>query len=246
MVATAPTQRAQSCLLLCCVMSAIITPAMATKFKSTPSSTGIIADEKSFALLVIDMQNAFAVGQPAAQIKNVTGRVNELISLMRSYGHTQKAHVFYTQHGYYNGSSCDGHRAYKRHWESRGFSDCSSMIIGTKGYELIAGLQQPRASEPVLHKEVYDAFHESNLHSMLQEKGVDTVAIAGWDSNVCCDSTARSAFAYDYEVIFLSDGTSTSDGAQVHQHAVWNMNNIAADAMTCRQFAARINATLQR
>ena len=92
--------------------------------------------------------------------------------------------------------------------------------------------------------QVYDAIHESSLHSRLQEWGVNTVVISGWDTNVCCDSTARAAFFRDYRVVFLSDGTGTPNGLAAHQATLTNMDSILADTMRCQQLRAALNSTL--
>jgi ureidoacrylate peracid hydrolase len=124
------------------------------------------------------------------------------------------------------------------------------MAVSNPAFGFIEQLAKPDIgkggtdSEPVLRKEVYDAFHGSNLHNLLQERGVNTIAIAGWESNICCDSTARAAFFNGYRVVFLSDGTDTSDGEMVHNATVTNMGWIAADVMTCAQFTKVLDATL--
>jgi nicotinamidase-related amidase len=194
------------------------------------------------------MQKSFAEGKTPEAISQVASKVSDTIKTMRKHAATGRAHVFYTQHGYLNGTTCDHHANYKRHWASRGAgADCSSMAIGDPDFDFIDQLEKPNSDsnlEPVLRKEVYDAFHGSQLHSLLQQRGVNTVAISGWESNICCDSTARAAFFYGYRVIFLSDGTDTSDGEAVHNATVTNLDWIAADAMTCCQFTDAVDATL--
>jgi nicotinamidase-related amidase len=171
----------------------------------------------SFALLVIDMQNVFRPPMANSSIVNTNemiSEVQETINTFRAFKDTGRAHIVYTQHGYVNGTTCDHHSEYKRYWHSRGEpSNCDSMSMGSDGFKLISEIQ-PRLvdGELILRKEVYDAFHESSLHNRLQEWGVDTVVISGWDTNICCDSTARAAFFRDYRVIFLSDGTATPNG----------------------------------
>jgi hypothetical protein len=49
----------------------------------------------------------------------------------------------------------------------------------------------------------------SNLEEELQERGIDTVLIAGTKTNVCCECTARDAMMLDYKVVMLSDCTAT-------------------------------------
>jgi nicotinamidase-related amidase len=47
------------------------------------------------------------------------------------------------------------------------------------------------------------------LEKRLRERGVDTVVIAGYMTQMCCDTTARQAVHLDFGVEFLSDGTGT-------------------------------------
>jgi nicotinamidase-related amidase len=48
----------------------------------------------------------------------------------------------------------------------------------------------------------------SPLHSMLQEKSIDTVLITGTVTNVCCESSARDASTLGYRVIMVSDANA--------------------------------------
>jgi nicotinamidase-related amidase len=43
----------------------------------------------------------------------------------------------------------------------------------------------------------------------LQERSVSTVTIAGYMTQMCCDTTARQAFHRNYAVNFLADATGT-------------------------------------
>src|SRR5664280_2291046 len=43
----------------------------------------------------------------------------------------------------------------------------------------------------------------------LRERGVETVVIAGYMTQMCCDTTARQAMHLGFGVEFLSDGTGT-------------------------------------
>ncbi|MEE9322971.1 MAG: isochorismatase family protein, partial [Candidatus Aenigmarchaeota archaeon] len=51
----------------------------------------------------------------------------------------------------------------------------------------------------------YDAFYNTNLNDVLKLKGIENVIIIGTITQVCCESTARSAMFRDYNVIFCSD-----------------------------------------
>lgn len=65
-------------------------------------------------------------------------------------------------------------------------------------------------------KRMYDAFHETRLQSLLQARGIRGVIVGGCMTELCCETTARSAFCKGYDVYFLSDGTGT-DAASHHQ-----------------------------
>ena len=45
----------------------------------------------------------------------------------------------------------------------------------------------------------------------LKERGIDTVCVTGYMTQVCCDTTAREAFHRGYKVEFLRDATGTLD-----------------------------------
>ncbi|MFP3548713.1 isochorismatase family cysteine hydrolase, partial [Rhizobium sp. SIMBA_035] len=70
---------------------------------------------------------------------------------------------------------------------------------------------KPEQNDVVLQKHRYDAFHNTPLDTILKTiRGlhqVDTVLIIGTLTEVCCESTARSAYMRDYKVAFVSDAT---------------------------------------
>ncbi len=47
-----------------------------------------------------------------------------------------------------------------------------------------------------------------DLSSQLEQRGIDTVLIAGTVANVCCESSARDAAALGYRVIMLADANA--------------------------------------
>ena len=49
----------------------------------------------------------------------------------------------------------------------------------------------------------------SDLHAILQERGIDTLIVTGTATQVCCESTARDAMMLNYKVFFIADGNAT-------------------------------------
>lgn len=46
------------------------------------------------------------------------------------------------------------------------------------------------------------------LHERLQDRGIDTVLVAGTLANVCCEATARDASTLDYRTIMVADANA--------------------------------------
>ena len=75
----------------------------------------------------------------------------------------------------------------------------------------------------VIEKTQYDAFHRTTLESVLRERRVTQLVIGGVIANLCCETTARSAFVRGFEVFFLADGTA----AYTEQHHLAALRNLA-------------------
>ncbi len=61
----------------------------------------------------------------------------------------------------------------------------------------------------VVEKKLPCSFTNTNLESVLKDLNIDTVTIAGFMTQMCCDTTARQAMHMGYSVEFLSDATGT-------------------------------------
>ena len=92
------------------------------------------------------------------------------------------------------------------------FSDY--IRAGEPDAEIIAELA-PRPTEPVVQKTTYDAFWNTDLHEILEFRGIDQVVITGVLTHMCCETTARSAFCRVFEVYVPSDGVSSSTEAHL-------------------------------
>ncbi len=86
--------------------------------------------------------------------------------------------------------------------------DSPTFRKGSHEWEL-----HPRvASRPhdlYIEKQLPGSFTGTHLEPWLMEKGIDTLVIAGYMTQMCCDTTARQAFHLGFAVEFLSDATGT-------------------------------------
>lgn len=76
----------------------------------------------------------------------------------------------------------------------------------------------------VLKKSQYDAFHETPLAQMLENKGIRQIVICGVMTHLCCETTARSGFVRGFDVFFAVDGTATYNEA-FHRATLLNLSH---------------------
>ena len=60
-----------------------------------------------------------------------------------------------------------------------------------------------------VEKNLPGSFTGTDLESWLRKQGIDTVAISGYMTHMCCDTTARQAVHRGFAVEFLGDATGT-------------------------------------
>jgi nicotinamidase-related amidase len=74
----------------------------------------------------------------------------------------------------------------------------------------IADAMTPERDEIIVEgKRGLDCFASTNLDFLLRQRGMTTVAIAGFLTNCCVESTMRSAYERGFEVVTLIDCTAT-------------------------------------
>jgi nicotinamidase-related amidase len=154
------------------------------------------------ALLIIDVQTALCTGRWAAfDIDQVVLRINAISRRARATG----VPVVLVQHEEEEGP----------------------LRFGTDGWTLFQQLTvQPEDIR--IRKTGSDAFHRTQLHSILQALEADELVVCGLQSEFCVDSTVRAALALGYSVTMVADGHSTVDN----------------DVLSAAQISAHHNATL--
>ena len=91
----------------------------------------------------------------------------------------------------------------------KGVVDSQSFRKGSWGVEIVDDVK-PESGEIVLEgKRGLDAFASTNLDFILRSKGIETIALGGFLTNCCVESTMRSGYEKGFEVITLTDCTAT-------------------------------------
>lgn len=136
------------------------------------------------ALLVIDVQDSFKVGARWARRSNphFEKNLSRLIEAYRCAGRP----VIYVLHSDDDGAfSKDGPH-----------------------YRLMDFLQR-RDDEALLHKTTRSVFASTDLLTRLVSQGVRHIAISGIQTEQCCETTARAAADFGFDVDFVSEATMT-------------------------------------
>ena len=88
--------------------------------------------------------------------------------------------------------------------------DVKAFQGGSQGSEIIGAFQEyGDRILTVTGKRGLDAFSNTELHQILQERNITQVFLAGAVTSICIDSTGRSAYERGYKVSILSDCTAS-------------------------------------
>lgn len=88
-------------------------------------------------------------------------------------------------------------------------------VVGTWGQQLYGELQawyEAHQKHPNVHyvgKSNYNAFHQTELHDILQKAGVTGIVAAGVCSDICDFLTVAGADAFGYDTAVYQDGVAT-------------------------------------
>lgn len=182
------------------------------------------------ALIIIDMQNFFGamMDAPLPNIKRLHARFAQ---------HSWP--IILTQHGH---TPAELEPPIKNQLVRKMQSEGGVLMINIPDWELIPEIWKLAGSAPVVAKNTYDAFERTTLPSLLEEQGVDRVVICGVMTEVCCETTARSAFVKDYESWIISDACGT-DSQHEHERALESARRLLFDGvMTTGAAVERLEA----
>lgn len=152
-----------------------------------------ILDINKAALLIIDMQKYFCDDDGKAYVPGADILKTKINSMIKAFKDTGRPIIF-TRHLDIQGSLM-------QKWWQENLTEDDPQSRVSKDFNTGVG--------EILKKHQYDAFQDTDLESKLRKKGVKQLVICGVLTNLCCESTARSAFMKGFEVYFVTDATAT-------------------------------------
>lgn len=115
----------------------------------------------------------------------------------------------------------------------------TAFVKGEWGAQIVDAMA-PEEDDIVLEgKRGLDAFASTNLDFILRSKGIKTVALAGFLTNCCVESTMRSAYERGFEVVTLTDCTAATSQEE-HANAIKYDYPMFSKPMTGEEFAGQL------
>lgn len=185
-------------------------------------------DRNSTALIIIDMQNDFLDsagyfahrGLPVQNLRASIEPVRQLRAALQP-----EVNVMFTQQVYETDGSDDLARVHRIRPSGLSRSGVETPVVrGGWGAGIIPELQ-PHADDLVVVKRRFDAFYQTDLELLLRCKGVKTLVFAGVVADVCVETTLRSAYVRDFDVILARECV-----------AAWNNASLARTISAVEQY----------
>jgi ureidoacrylate peracid hydrolase len=166
----------------------------------------------------------------------VVPAVNRLAAAVRQAG----GGVFWVKMTHDDACLGDWSIAFEMLTPERRLKRIGAFTPGHFGHALWSGLQV-LPQDLVVRKYRFGAFVQgsSDLHALLQARGIDSLVITGTVTNVCCESSARDASMLNFRTIMVSDGNAALTQAE-HEASLTAFYNIFGDVMDTDMLVAAL------
>jgi nicotinamidase-related amidase len=198
------------------------------------------ADPKSTAVVLIEFQNDFtsdggALHGAVQEVMDSTGMLDntkKLVDEAREAGATIIHAPIQFAEGY-------GEITDHPYGILAGVVDSKAFVKGTWGAAIVDDLA-PQADDIVIEgKRGLDTFASTNLDFILRSRGVKTVALGGFLTNCCVESTMRSAYEKGFDVVTLTDCVAATSEAE-HENAIKYDYPMFSRPMTSDEFSGTL------
>jgi ureidoacrylate peracid hydrolase len=210
-------------------------------------------DLERSAIVVVDMQNAFAskggtldiAGADLAGAPGVVCAIRSVLDAARPAG----VPIVYLQTGYKRDlSDAGGLRSPNYHKETAMRLMCAKpelmgKLLTEGGWDFaIVDELAPHPSDIVVVKTRYSGFAGTTLDSQLRVRGIQYLFFTGIATNVCVESTLRDAYFHDYWPILLADATMQAGERSAYDATIFNVESFFGWTLTSQQLCASLTA----
>ncbi len=206
-----------------------------TRLEAKPENIEI--DLKRSAIVVVDMQNAFAksggmldlYGADISGAASVIQVNQELLTAARK----AEVEIIYLAMTYKADLSNAGGPASPNYHKELGLRLMRDkpeyagklLIDGSWDWQIVDELK-PHDDEMLIRKSRYSGFVDTNLDNYLRAKDIRYLFLTGITTNVCVESTGRDAFFAEYWPILIEDAVNHTGPEYCADATLWNFENI--------------------
>jgi ureidoacrylate peracid hydrolase len=199
-------------------------------------------DPNTTAVVLIEYQNDFTTDggvlhDAVAEVMERTGMLahtREVVDAARKAGAVvMHAPISFT----------DGYHEITNHPYGilKGVVDGNAFVKGSWGAAIVDELAPADGDILVEGKRGLDTFASTNLDFILRSKGISTIALGGFLTNCCVESTMRSGYENGYRVITLSDCVAATS-VEEHENALKYDYPMFSQPMTAGEFVDELTA----
>jgi nicotinamidase-related amidase len=197
-------------------------------------------DPKHTAVVLIEYQNDFtseggALHGAVGDVMESTGMLENtrrLVDAARAAGATIVHAPITFAPGY-------GELAQHPYGILKGVVDSTAFVKGEWGAEIVDSLAPQEGDVVAEGKRGLDTFATTNLDFILRARGITTIALGGFLTNCCVESTMRTGYEKGYQVITLSDCVAATS-AEEHQNAIQFDYPMFSEVMTAEAFTEEL------
>ena len=199
-------------------------------------------DPKTTAVVLIEYQNDFTtqggiLHGAVSEVMEKTGMLahtRDVVEAARGAGVTiMHAPITFTE-GY-------GELTKHPYGILKGVVDGRAFVKGSWGAEITDELRPAAGDIVVEGKRGLDAFASTNLDFILRSKGITTIALGGFLTNCCVESTMRSGYENGYRVITLSNCVAATS-VEEHENALKYDYPMFSQPMTAGEFVDELSS----
>ncbi len=123
-----------------------------------------------------------------------------------------------------------------------GVVDSNSFVKGTWGAEIVDDMTPEPGDIVIEGKRGFDAFASTNLDFILRSKGITTIALGGFLTNCCVESTMRTGYEKGYQVYTLTDCLAATSHEE-HDNAISKDYPMFSRPVTSTDFVAALDGS---
>jgi ureidoacrylate peracid hydrolase len=199
-------------------------------------------DPKTTAVVLIEYQNDFTteggvLHEAVSEVMDKTGMLahtRDVVAAARSAGATVMHAPIAFAEGY-------GEITNQPYGILKGVVDGQAFVKGSWGAAIVDDLTPEGGDIVVEGKRGLDTFASTNLDFILRSKGITTIALGGFLTNCCVESTMRSGYENGYRVITLSDCVAATS-VDEHQNALKFDYPMFSQPMTAEEFVQELTS----